>query len=191
MIPFMKPTRTLLLLGVATLLLAPLAHSQDARTVTLRFRRASDSAAVRNAVITIDHTIDAGATDSLGMVKVLDLEDGGHIVEALAKGYEAYFDKFVSGAKIQMPIDLELLPVELVLAAARGRIRGRARACDEGRGEESEREEGASDLHDCPNKQGPRLPEKGATHCSCVPVGGQHAAQPGKAHTIPPPMDLA
>ncbi|WP_373067309.1 hypothetical protein [Gemmatimonas sp.] len=91
------------------MLLAHDAHAQDARTVVLRFRKAGDTVAIRNAQITIDHTIDAGVTDSAGIVRIPDLEDGGHIVEAVAGGYQAFFDKFTSGPCVPMPIDLEIL----------------------------------------------------------------------------------
>lgn len=94
----------------AALLLAPDARAQDARTVLLRFRKSGDTVAIRNAQITIDHTIET-TTDSLGIARVPDLEDGGHIVEAVAKGYQAFFDKFVSGPTAPTPIDLEILPI--------------------------------------------------------------------------------
>jgi hypothetical protein len=94
----------------AVLLLTRPTYAQDARTIVLRFRKAGDTTVfIRNAQITIDHTIDAGVTDSLGMVRVPDLDDGGHIVEAVAKGYQAFFDKFVSGPTVRMPIELEIL----------------------------------------------------------------------------------
>ena len=95
--------------AAAGMFLASEAHAQDARTVVLRFRKAGDTVAIRNAQITIDHTIEAGVTDSLGMVSIPDLEDGGHIVEAVARGYQAFFDKFTSGPGVAMPIDLEIL----------------------------------------------------------------------------------
>jgi hypothetical protein len=95
--------------AAAGMFLAREAHAQDARTVVLRFRKAGDTVAIRNAQITIDHTIEAGVTDSLGMVSIPDLEDGGHIVEAVARGYQAFFDKFTSGPGVPMPIDLEIL----------------------------------------------------------------------------------
>lgn len=95
--------------AAAGMFLASEAHAQDARTVVLRFRKAGDTVAIRNAQITIDHTIEAGVTDSLGMVSIPDLEDGGHIVEAVARGYQAFFDKFTSGPGVPMPIDLEIL----------------------------------------------------------------------------------
>lgn len=108
----MRITHALYLASAAVgLLLASEAHAQDSRTVVLRFRKAGDTLAIRNAQITIDHTIDAGVTDSLGMVRIPDLEDGGHIVEAVARGYQAFFDKFTSGPGVAMPIDLEILAV--------------------------------------------------------------------------------
>jgi hypothetical protein len=106
----MRITHALYLVWAAAgMFLANEAHAQDARTVVLRFRKAGDTVAIRNAQITIDHTIDAGVTDSLGMVSIPDLEDGGHIVEAVARGYQAFFDKFTSGPGVPMPIDLEIL----------------------------------------------------------------------------------
>lgn len=105
-------SRALTLASVAaTMLLARPMQAQDARTVTLRFRKAGDTVAIRNALITIDHTIEAGLTDSLGIVRVPDLDDGGHIVEAVAKGYQAFFDKFVSGPNVKMPIELEIMAI--------------------------------------------------------------------------------
>lgn len=103
----------------AGMLLAPEAHAQDTRTVVLRFRKAGDTVAIRNAQVMIDHTIEAGLTDSLGIVRIPDLEDGGHIVEVVAKGYQAFFDKFTSGPAARMPIDLEILAVT-VTAKAKG-----------------------------------------------------------------------
>ena len=97
----------LTLTAAATLLARP-AAAQDVRTVLLRFRKAGDTVVIRNAQVLVDHTIDA-VTDSLGIARLPDLEDGGHIVEVVAKGYQAYFDNFVSGATIRMPIDLEIL----------------------------------------------------------------------------------
>ena len=116
------------------------ANAQDARTVVLRFRKAGDTTLViRNALITVDHTIEAGNTDSAGIVRIPDLEDGGHIVEAVARGYQAFFDKFKSGPGVPMPIDLELLAVE-VTAKAKGqptelRVAGfdKRRAGDQGK----------------------------------------------------------
>ena len=93
------------------MLLSRYANAQDTRTVVLRFRRAGDTVAIRNAQVTVDHTIDAGTTDSAGIVRIPDLEDGGHIVEAVARGYQAFFDKFTSGPRVPMPIDLEILGV--------------------------------------------------------------------------------
>lgn len=105
----------------AGMLLAPEAHAQDTRTVVLRFRKAGDTVAIRNAQVMIDHTIEAGLTDSLGIVRIPELEDGGHIVEVVAKGYQAFFDKFTSGPNVRGPIDLEILAVT-VTAKAKGQV---------------------------------------------------------------------
>ncbi|MBY0489313.1 MAG: Plug domain-containing protein [Gemmatimonadaceae bacterium] len=108
----MKLTLSLAIASLAAgLLLTAPTQAQDARTVTLRFRKAGDTVAIRGALITIDHTIEAGVTDANGIVTVPDLDDGGHIVEAVAKGYQAFFDKFTSGPSVKMPIDLEILAV--------------------------------------------------------------------------------
>ncbi len=116
----MKIVHSLALISAAVVLLAARpAAAQDARTVVIRFRKAGDTVAIRNAQITIDHTIEAGLTDSLGMVRVPDLEDGGHIIEAVAKGYQAYFDKFTSGPNVKMPIELEIAAV-VMSAKAKG-----------------------------------------------------------------------
>jgi len=87
-------------------------YAQDAaapRPVKLRFRKAGDTTAIKGAVISIDHTIEAGTTDSLGIVTVPFLEDGGHIVEAVAKGYQAFFDNFTVGPNTPMPLEFEIL----------------------------------------------------------------------------------
>ena len=107
----MKIAHALYLASAASMLLTPRANAQDAPAVVLRFRKAGDTVAIRNARITIDHTIEAGTTDSAGVVRIPDLEDGGHIVEAVARGYQAFFDTFTSGPGVRMPIDLEILPV--------------------------------------------------------------------------------
>ncbi len=93
------------------MLLARVAGAQDSREVVIRLHRAGDTVSVRGAVVTIDHSIEAGNTDSAGIVRIPDLEDGGHIVEVVARGYQAYFDNFRTGANIPQPIQLELLPV--------------------------------------------------------------------------------
>lgn len=87
------------------------ARAQDTRDVMIRLHRAGDTASIRGAAVTIDHTIEAGTTDSAGIVRVPDLLDGGHIIEVVARGYQAYFDNFVTGANVQQPIKLELLPI--------------------------------------------------------------------------------
>jgi len=95
----------------AAMLVGRVAGAQDSREVVFRVQRAGGTVAIRGATVTIDHSIEAGNTDSAGIVRVPDLEDGGHIVEVVARGYQAYFDNFKSGANIPQPIRLELLPV--------------------------------------------------------------------------------
>ena len=86
-------------------------RSPGHREVLVRLHRARDTASIRGATVTIDHTIEAGTTDSAGIVRIPDLLDGGHIIEVVARGYQAYFDNFNSGAGVQQPIQLELLPI--------------------------------------------------------------------------------
>jgi hypothetical protein len=108
----MPIVRALYLASVgAALLSAQSATAQDTRDVAIRLHRAGDTTAIRGATVTIDHTIEAGATDSAGIVRVPDLLDGGHIIEVVAHGYQAYFDNFTTGASIPQPIQLELLPI--------------------------------------------------------------------------------
>jgi hypothetical protein len=97
--------------AAAAVLSATVAGAQDTREVVLRLRRAGDTASIRGAVVTIDHSIEAGNTDAAGIVKVPDLEDGGHIIEVVARGYQAYFDNFKTGPNIPQPILFEILPV--------------------------------------------------------------------------------
>ncbi|MEP6619832.1 MAG: hypothetical protein ABJE47_10965 [bacterium] len=96
---------------VATVLSASVAGAQDTREVVLRLHRAGDTLSIRGAAVTIDHTIEAGNTDSAGIVRVPDLLDGGHIIEVVARGYQAYFDNFNTGANVKQPMQLELLPI--------------------------------------------------------------------------------
>lgn len=95
----------------AVVLSAHVAGAQDTRDVAIRFHRAGDTASIRGATVTIDHTIEAGTTNAAGIVRVSDLEDGGHIIEVVARGYQDYFDNFTSGANTPQPIQLTLLPV--------------------------------------------------------------------------------
>src|SRR5690349_7785661 len=97
-------------LGVA-ILLARGAGAQETRDVQIRLHRAGDTVSIRGAAVTIDHTIEAGTTDAAGIVRIPDLLDGGHIIEVVARGYQAYFDNFTTGASVPQPIQLELLPV--------------------------------------------------------------------------------
>ncbi|HKN68244.1 MAG TPA: Plug domain-containing protein [Gemmatimonadaceae bacterium] len=87
------------------------ARAQATRDVAIRLHRAGDTTSIRGATVTIDHTIEAGTTDSAGIVRVPDLLDGGHIIEVVAHGYQAYFDNFTTSASIPQPIQLELLPI--------------------------------------------------------------------------------
>ena len=108
----MRIQRALCLASLGAVLVPVGAMSaQGTRDVTLRLHRAGDTISIRGATVTVDHTIEAGVTDAAGVVRIPDLEDGGHIVEVVARGYQAYFDNFKSGENIKMPIQLELLPV--------------------------------------------------------------------------------
>lgn len=108
----MRILRTLCLISAgATLLAANTAGAQGSREVVIRLHRAGDTVSIRGAAVTIDHTIEAGNTDAAGIVRIPDLEDGGHIIEVVARGYQAYFDNFKTGPSIPMPIQLEILPV--------------------------------------------------------------------------------
>src|SRR5579859_5515396 len=100
----------LVLVGHA-LVSARVAGAQNTRDVVLRLHRSGDTASIRGATVTIDHTLEAGNTDSAGIVRVPDLEDGGHIVEVVAHGYQTFEDNFNSGANVQQPIQLELRPI--------------------------------------------------------------------------------
>ena len=108
----MRIARVLSLMSIgAAMLSAPRAEAQETRDVQIRLRRAGDTVSIRGATVTIDHTIEAGTTDSAGIVRIPDLLDGGHIIEVVARGYQAYFDNFNTGASVQQPIQLELLPI--------------------------------------------------------------------------------
>jgi hypothetical protein len=108
----MRISRLLFLASVAAAVLSPrVAKAQDTREVVLRLHRVGDTVSIRGAAVTIDHTIEAGNSDAAGIVRVPDLLDGGHIVEVVARGYQAYFDNFNSGANVRQPIQLELLPI--------------------------------------------------------------------------------
>jgi hypothetical protein len=108
----LRIVRVLCLASVgAAVLSARVAGAQDTREVVLRLHRAGDTVSIRGATVTIDHTIEAGNTDAAGIVRIPDLLDGGHIIEVVARGYQAYFDNFNSGASVKQPIQLELLPI--------------------------------------------------------------------------------
>jgi hypothetical protein len=109
---FMRIPRVVSLASISALILSVrAAGAQDTRDVLVRLHRAGDTVSVRGATVTIDHTIEAGTTDSAGIVRIPDLLDGGHIIEVVARGYQAYFDNFNSGASVQQPIQLGLLPI--------------------------------------------------------------------------------
>jgi hypothetical protein len=108
----MRIVRVLCLASVgAAVLSAHVAGAQDTREVVLRLHRAGDTLSIRGAAVTIDHTIEAGNTDDAGIVRIPDLLDGGHIIEVVARGYQAYFDNFNSGAGMPQPLQLEILPI--------------------------------------------------------------------------------
>jgi hypothetical protein len=107
----------------AVVIPASVAGAQDTRDFVIRLHRAGDTTSIRGAAVSIDHTIEAGNTDSAGIVLLPDLLDGGHIIEAVAHGYQAYFDNFNSGANIQQPLQLELIPVQASdTAKAKGQL---------------------------------------------------------------------
>jgi hypothetical protein len=88
-----------------------MAGAQDTPDVVIRLHRSGDTASIGGATVTIDHTIEAGNTDAAGIVRVPDLPEGTHIIEVVARGYQAYFDNFTTGAHVPQPIQLELIPV--------------------------------------------------------------------------------
>ena len=108
---------------------APEAAAQDAaRTVVLRFHKQGDSTvAIRGGTVTIDHVMEVGNTDADGKVQVPDLDDGGHIVELVTKGYQAFFDNFTSGPRSPNPIQFGVLAIE-VAAKPKGVATGLALA---------------------------------------------------------------
>jgi hypothetical protein len=95
----------------ATVMSARVAGAQEGRDVVLHLHRAGDTLSIRGAVVTIDHTIEAGNTDSAGNVLVPNLDDGGHIVEVVAHGYQTFEDNFNTGPNIPQPVQLVLLPI--------------------------------------------------------------------------------
>jgi|SRR5579862_2621061 len=106
----MRTVRILFLAGAGLALLsAHPADAQDVRDVRLRLHKAGDTLSIPNAPVVVDHTIEAGRTDSAGIVLIRDLEDGGHIIEADAKGYLALFDNFVSGPNVRQPVEIEMV----------------------------------------------------------------------------------
>jgi hypothetical protein len=96
---------------VQAMLSAGVAGAQVSRDVTLHLHRKGDTTSVQGAVITVDHTIEVPNSDAAGNTLAPDLDDGGHIVEVVAHGYQAFEDNFNVGAKVPQPIQLELIPV--------------------------------------------------------------------------------
>jgi len=86
-----------------------LAHPVQAQDVLIHLHKLGDTLSTKNAPVTIDHTIEA-RTDTNGIVRIPDLENGGHIIEATAPGYLYLFDNFNSGSNIRQPIEIEMFP---------------------------------------------------------------------------------
>jgi hypothetical protein len=108
----MRIVRVLCLAVVgAAVMSVRVAGAQETRDVVLHLHRAGDTLSIRGAVVRIDHTIEAGNTDSAGNVLVPDLDDGGHIVEVVAHGYQTFEDNFNTGPNIPQPVQLVLLPL--------------------------------------------------------------------------------
>ena len=95
----------------AAIFAAQTAHAQGTRDVVIRLHKAGDTLSIKGAPVTVDHVIEAGTTDATGRVKIPDLEDGGHIVEVTATGYESIFDNFNSGPDVKQPIEFALRAV--------------------------------------------------------------------------------
>ena len=104
----MRIVRILYLTAAAATLSTQPADAQDFHAAVFHLHKAGDTVSVANATVTIDHVIEAGKTDAHGVVRVPELEDGGHIIEATAPGYEYIFDQFDSGPDIKQPIEIEL-----------------------------------------------------------------------------------
>jgi hypothetical protein len=95
----------------AAVMSASVARAQGSRDVVIHLHRSGDTVSVRGAVVTIDHDLEAGNTDSAGIVRVPDLPDGGHIVEVVAHGYQTFEDNFNTGANVPQPVQLTLIPI--------------------------------------------------------------------------------
>src|ERR1043166_8955617 len=103
----MRTPRILSLTGAAAAVF--LAHPVQAQDVLIHLHKLGDTLSVKNAPVTIDHAIEA-RTDTNGIARIPDLEDGGHVIEATAPGYLFLFDNFNSGATIKQPIEIEMYP---------------------------------------------------------------------------------
>jgi len=108
----MRIVRVVCLASVgAGLMSARVAEAQGVHDVVIRLHRAGDTTSIRGAVVTLDHDLEAGNTDSAGIVRVPDLDDGGHIIEVVAHGYQSFEYNFRTGANIPQPLQFELIPV--------------------------------------------------------------------------------
>jgi len=108
----MRIVRALCLASVgAGLMAVRVAEAQGTHDVVIRLHRAGDTASIRGAVVTLDHDLEVGNTDSAGIVRVPDLDDGGHIIEVVAHGYQSFEDNFRTGANIPQPLQFELIPI--------------------------------------------------------------------------------
>jgi hypothetical protein len=88
------------------------AEAQDSHEAVIHIHKMGDTLSVANAVVTIDHVIEAGKTDAHGIVRVPELEDGGHIIEVSAPGYQYIFDQFDSGPSVKQPIEVDLAAID-------------------------------------------------------------------------------
>jgi hypothetical protein len=103
----MRTTRIFSLASAAVAVF--LAQPVQAQDVLIHLHKLGDTLSIKNAPVTIDHTIEA-RTDTNGIARIPDLEDGGHIIEATAPGYLFVFDNFNSGSGIKQPIEIEMFP---------------------------------------------------------------------------------
>src|ERR1051326_6121686 len=103
----MRTPRILSLAGAAAAVF--LAHPAQAQDVLIHLHEVGDTLSVKNAPVTIDHAIEA-RTDTNGIARIPDLEDGGHVIEATAPGYLFLFDQFNAGSNIRQPIEVEMYP---------------------------------------------------------------------------------
>jgi hypothetical protein len=105
----MRTVRVLYLTFATTAIFAAqTARAQDSHPALFHFHKTGDTLSIPNATVTIDHIIEIGKTDAHGLVRAPEIEDGGHIIEATAPGYEYIFDQFDSGPNVKQPIEIEM-----------------------------------------------------------------------------------